>query len=337
MSNTYDGEDGLTHRSNVEDAVFSVIPQNRRFSLTDKRETFECCNFSDRSKAYKNVLGICTSFAICFGSFIGILGLQSSINSVQGLGLASNAIVYATTMVAALFASVYVKLIGTKFSLISGYSIFLVYIACNYYPSWYTIIPGSVLFGLFQNVVWVAVFAHATAIATKYATALKEKPEDAIALFTGSVATSVKVAFILGNIVSSSVLFNFSTSNTNFTMEISGSGEFSENDVCNNVEASQLEQNYLYYILISLYMLFGIIGIIITVILVDHLGTNYIGTSSKASRMCKEILLLPIIDVLKTSLSTNMLLLIPPIILNGLLLGYLIGTFSKVSGMIHFL
>lgn len=315
---------------NVENAVFSVIPQTRKLSIQNKQETCTCCNLSDKSKAYKNMVGICFSFVLCFGSFLGILNLQSSINAVQGLGLASNVALYATFMIAGIFASPYVDLIGSKLSLISGYFIFLVYTACNYYPSWYTLISGSVLLGIFYGPVWVAIYAHATVTATTYSAALKEEPKNAIALFVAFVAAATKLSRITGSIVSSIVLFNIREFNTTLSMEISGSGEFSENDVCNNDEASQLEKIFLYYILVSLYMLFGIIGVIITVALVDHLGTNYLSTSSKVLPICKDSLLLPLGRVFKTLANSKMLLLLPLFILNGLLLGFASGAFPKV-------
>ena len=174
----------------------------------------------------------------------------------------------------------------------------------------------------------VAIYAHAT---VTYSAALKEKSRNAIALFTAFVAVATKLSRIIGSIVSSIVLFNIRESNTTISMEISGSGEFSENDVCNNDEASKLKKNFLYYILVSLYMLFGIIGIIITVALVDHLGTNYLSTSSKVLPVYKDVLLLPLVRVFKTLANSNMLLLLPLFILNGLLLGFLSGAFPKVS------
>ena len=311
----------------VENAVFSVIPQTRRLSIQNKQETCTCCNLSDKSKAYKNMVGICFSFVLC-GSFFGILNLQSSINAVQELGLASNVALHATFMIAGVLASSYVDLVGTKLSLISGYFIFLVYTACNYYPSWYTLISGSVLLGIFYGPVLVAIYAHAT---VTYSAALKEKSRNAIALFTAFVAVATKLSRIIGSIVSSIVLFNIRESNTTISMEISGSGEFSENDVCNNDEASQLEKIFLYYILVSLYMLFGIIGVIITVALVDHLGTNYLSTSSKVLPICKDSLLLPLVRVFKTFANSKMLLLLPVFILNGLLLGFASGAFPKVG------
>ena len=294
----------------------------RRFSLRDERQTMKCCKLSDRVKAYKNILGECLSFVACFGSFLGILSLQSSINSAQGLGLTSNATSYALLIITTFFAPAFVKLIGSKYALLSGYILFLVYTLSNYYPSWYTLIPGAALSGVAQGPVWVSMYTHAVLVARKYAIALKEKPENAVALFTGAVASSAKVAQVSGSLISSLVLINMNKLNIS---EVNNSSD----ETCTGTATESFEQGLLFYILISAYVGVVLFGIFVTIIFMDHLGTD--SPFLSPTKMCKLYVGKPFVIVLKTLVDWKMVLLGPLIILDGVMLGYTFGAFPKVS------
>ena len=296
--------------------------ETRRFSLQDERQTMKWCKLSDRVKAYKNIFGECLSFIACFGTFLGILSLQSSINSAQGLGLTSNATSYAFLIIITFFAPAFVKLIGSKYALLSGYILFLVYTLCNYYPSWYTLIPGAVLSGIAQGPAWVSMYTHAVLVAKKYAIALKEKPENAVALFTGAVASSAKVAQITGSLISSIVLININKLNIS---ELN----ISSDETCTSVATESLEQGLLFYILISAYVCVVLFGIFVTITFMDHLGTD--SPFLSPIKMCKPYVGRPLVVVLKTLVDWKMVLLSPLITLDGAMLGYIFGAFPKVS------
>lgn len=293
-----------------------VKPQERRrSSLKEEKETFTFCNCSDRLKAYKNLFAACVSFIACFGSFLAILSLQSSINSEAGLGLASSALVYGTLIIASFFGPSYVKLIGTKYALISGYILFLLYTLCNYYPSWYTLIPGAILNGIGQPPIWIAIYAHVISVAIRYSSALKESPGNAISLFAGAVAASVKLAQVVGSLISSFILVGIEGGN-------------STGDTCNDSFGSPIKPGPIFYTLISTYVLVGIFGIIVAAVFMDHLGTDQEFLSP--SKMCKNYLCKYIVVILKTLIDWKMLLILPLIIFNGIQLGFITGVFPKV-------
>lgn len=306
----------------------------RRFSLQNERQTMTCCKLSDRVKGYKNILGECISFVACFGTFLGILSLQSSINSAQGLGLTSNATSYVFLIITTFFSPAFVGLIGSKYALLSGYILFLIYTICNYYPSWYTLIPGAVLSGIAQGPAWVSMYTHAVLVARKYAIALKEKPENAVALFTGAVASSSKVAQVTGSLISSFVLININNPNFSEVDNFSEFDNFSEVDnssdeSCTGIEAKSLEQGLLFYILISVYVSVVVCGIIVTITFMDHLGTD--SPFLSPNKMCKLYVGKPLVLVLKTLIDWKMILLSPLITLDGAMLGYIVAAFPKVS------
>ena len=290
-----------------------------------------CCNTSDKWRAYKNLFGLCTSFMCCFGAFLGILNLQSSINSSGGLGLTSNSILYATFILCATYFPLYVRTVGNKIALISGYVGFLFYSICNYYPDWYTLSIGSVILGICTGPVWVGMYSHATLMATKYSTVLKEKPANAIALFTGWIAAATKLSRITGSLVSSIVLLTIKEPNS--TNNASTHHNHSSL-ACDNTEAQHLKKTYLYYILVSLYVLYGITGIIIIILTIDKyesVPTERRVPGQTRLRNCLFMIISPVINVLKVFFSPYMLLLFPVCVFDGLMLAFSGGTFPEVS------
>uniref|UniRef100_A0A1X7T041 Major facilitator superfamily (MFS) profile domain-containing protein n=1 Tax=Amphimedon queenslandica TaxID=400682 RepID=A0A1X7T041_AMPQE len=298
----------------------------RRSSLHEKRETLTCCTFSNRSKAYKNLLGTSASFVAVFGSYLGILGLQSSINSEAGLGLASSAVIYGTLIIACFFGPGMVKLLGTKYSLISGYILFFCYTLCNYYPSWYTLVIGAILNGIGQAPLWIAVFGHPIAIAVRYHKDLKETQSHAIAFFTGIIAASIKLAQIFGSLISSIILVNVDSTENNGAANLTNTSI--NNGECVDTFGPPIEPGPIYYTLISVYALAGIVGTIIAAVFLDHLGTEKKYLS--AGQMCKVYVGENFLLVVKTFFNWKYLLIMPWIILNGVMLGFITGTFPKV-------
>ena len=284
---------------------------------------------STKTKGIKNLLGVCLSFIGVYGPYVGILTLQSSINSEGGLGLAGSVVVYAVKALFIPLVPVFYSTLGSKYSLIIGYALFFLFGVCNYYPSWYTLMPGSAAMGIALVLMFVNSQTYTSEVASLYADSLGETQEDAIALFLGVFGASIKVATILGGLISSSVLFNANFDQyTNDTMNTTNlSGE--ENAVCDNTEADYVEQNYLYYILISIFLLLAIIGITFAVTLMDNIAQDI---SFQSLRTFVKVQFKPlIVSLLRMSINWRMLLLFPLFVVNGASIGFISGTFQKVS------
>ena len=297
----------------------------RKFSLQDDRETLKVLKLRESRTAYKNVVGICTSFILCFGSYLGIIGLQTSINSDGGLGLWTVGVLYTTYILTGVVGPAMVRLVGSKYTLIVGYTLFMAYATLNYYPDWGTLMTGSLLLGLMGNTAaWTALFTHATVTAIRYAPALKEEPKHAISLFIGMVGLALKLSRVFGSSISAIVLWNLpSAYNT------SDNRSSTEDAVCDNDSASQVEQNYIYYILITIYVLCCAISIVIVIATVDHFAveTKFMSYGN----MVKLYLVRPVVDAIKLSVKWKFLLLAPLSFTNGLLIGLSLSVYTKVS------
>lgn len=188
----------------------------KRFSLQNDGETLKPLKLRESRKAYKNLICICISFTLSFGSYLGILGLQSSINSDGGLGQWAVGTLYTTYILAGALGPAVVRLIGSKYSFVVGLVHFLAYAILNYEPGWGTLMTGAVVLGLLgYSTLWTAVFTHATTTAIRYAPALKEEPQHTIALFAGAIGLSVKLSQVFGNGISAITLWNLPFNDSN--------------------------------------------------------------------------------------------------------------------------
>ena len=106
---------------------------------------------SSKKKVYliwKNVLLVSLSFSVTFMSFASLQSLQSSLNPVGGLGVASLSVSYSLAILTGIFASsMIVKKKGCKWSLVVFTFCYVSFAAANLYPTWYTMIPASVIIG----------------------------------------------------------------------------------------------------------------------------------------------------------------------------------------------
>ena len=271
-------------------------------------------------KAYKNLLAVSIGCIMIYAPFYLLLGLQSTVNAEDGLGLTSNAIIFVTLAIVSIVGSSIVELIGTKYALISGYVLLLMYIILNYYPTWYTLVPASILNGLSLSATWTNVYAHAISVAVLYATALKETKEHAMTLFSAVVTASIRFSAVLGGVATSLILINL---NSNVTIDRNST------ETCTHEETASLNtDDDLYYILTSCYALMDIVAIIISLFFMDHLGSvRPFMSPRKIFKLYLTNLLQP---VLKTLLDWKFLSVASMMILDGLLQGFQLGTISKV-------
>lgn len=292
-------------------------------TLTDPEDS-HICRLGPRGTAYKNLFGVSLSFMACFSAFQGLLNLQATFNGV--VGLYSLIILFSVWVMAAFATPTIIRLIGTKYALVCGYVMFLIYTATNFYPDWVTLVPSSVLLGFGFGPIWASMFTHITTVAIKYAPALKEKPQHLVPVFAGVHSFHVQCAQILGNLVSSIILMGGAST--------VGAGDNNVTDyeappanVCNNTIDVQLPVLYR-HILTSVYILFDIAGITIACLMIDNvrMETRFLS----CAQVFREYFRSPVVEMVKTLFHWKSLLLMPMSVLNGMILSYLSGRFASV-------
>ena len=268
-----------------------------------------------------------------FAAFFGLQNLQSSINTKNGLGLVSLTVLYVCFLLSGFFTPAIIRLIGTKYSLLTSCGIFLAYTLTNYFPDWYTIIPSSVVIGIWFGPTWASMNVHITTTAIAHARARNENPSHYIALFTGILTAFVQLAQIVGNLASSVILFNSvhgnnTTNDTHHFKRIDDLWMESETAVCSNMDAANIDKLY-FYILLSVYVTFIVAGGVVCLLFTDHRKTD--NSFLSCGKMCTTYLGEPLRDILKALIDWRMILLVPMIVFNGAELSFISGRFAEVS------
>lgn len=165
--------------------------------------------FQSRSRRslLKNVLVVSFGFLLLFTAFQSIQNLQSSINSDQGLGTSSLATIYAALVVSCMFVPTYmIRRLGLKYTLVVAVLMYSVYFAANFYPSFGTLIPASIVLGTGGAPLWTAKCAYLTVLGTDYASLTGQAAGDVITRFFGVFFMIFQTGQVWGNLISYYVL-----------------------------------------------------------------------------------------------------------------------------------
>ena len=108
----------------------------------------------------------------------------------------------------------FLKLFGTKYSLLFDCILcHLIYNLSNYYPSWYTLVPASILIEFAAGPIWAAAISHVAQVAVTAAQSLGKKQDYLISKFTGIFFFFFQFSQVPGNIASSLILFPYGNDN----------------------------------------------------------------------------------------------------------------------------
>ena len=129
-------------------------------SQTSKEEIELVSDFSDvgtvpskdpkkeKLRIWKNVILASISFMSTFMAYASLQDIQSSLNTVDGLGVASISIIYACAILTGLFFTpLIVSKAGCKKSLVIFTFCYAGFATANFHPTWYTMIPASIIAG----------------------------------------------------------------------------------------------------------------------------------------------------------------------------------------------
>uniref|UniRef100_A0A1I8IG46 MFS domain-containing protein n=1 Tax=Macrostomum lignano TaxID=282301 RepID=A0A1I8IG46_9PLAT len=117
-------------------------------------------------KIARSLLSLSMSFLLMFTSYQGLASLQSSINSVGGLGTAGLAVTYACVVPSSLLVSpLALDWLGAKWTMLLGMLGYVIYFLLSLAPGWATIIPGSALLGLCGAPLWAGMSLYTVQLA----------------------------------------------------------------------------------------------------------------------------------------------------------------------------
>ncbi|XP_078736011.1 protein unc-93 homolog A [Lampetra fluviatilis] len=151
------------------------------------------------SRDTRDVVVISVGFLFLFTAFNALQNLQSSLNSEGSLGATSLSIVYISLVASCLFTPpALIHRLGCKRTMVLSMGCYLPYFAANFYPTWATMVPASIVLGAGAAPLWASKCAYLTARARGRAATVGRYFSVFFALFQSGQ--------VWGNLVSSLVL-----------------------------------------------------------------------------------------------------------------------------------
>ncbi|XP_063244913.1 UNC93-like protein isoform X2 [Bacillus rossius redtenbacheri] len=167
------------------------------------------CRLSRREKwrILKNIAAVSLAFMVQFTAFQGIANLQSSINAKEGLGTVSLSAIYAALVLSCMFIPTFlIKRLTVKWTLCLSMLCYVPYIAAQFYPRFYTLVPAGVLLGLGAAPMWASKATYLTQVGGVYAKLTDQAVDAIVVRFFGFFFLAWQTAELWGNLISSLVL-----------------------------------------------------------------------------------------------------------------------------------
>ncbi|KAK3595784.1 hypothetical protein CHS0354_025421 [Potamilus streckersoni] len=230
-----------------------------------------------RKRALKlNLFWICVIWVFTFTAYSGLQNLEASL--VPQFGVYSLAAITGGGLVSCIVAPAIITAIGAKGALIVSWICLGIFVAANYYPKAYILIPGAAIEGLSTGLMWTAQGAFLATISMEYSHITGDSMENVISKFFGIFCMAFQSTQIWGNVISSGVLHEGGspTGPSNHTEEppsFCGAKDCPWDQATGNVSerAPSLPAQWRQDVLISIYLGFTIIGLVITIFLLKPL------------------------------------------------------------------
>jgi len=285
---------------------------------------------------YKNVLLISFSFLLLFVAFESMAKLQSSINAVDNLGTWSTTSVYISLILSCMFMpSLLIKYLKVKWTLVVCIFCYSTYMAAQFYPTFYTLIPTAFILGLGAAPMWSAKCTYLNQVAHKMAQLEGVATELIVVKFFAIFFFFFQCNSIIGNIISTSVLssgLDTASLLTDDDIQFCGSsfcpgqtissGEKNETDTKDNFQTDITK----IYIIAGIYLACSLAAAVIIAIFVDPL-TRF-GEDERAEDAEKLSGIQLLVATFRHLKNKNQLLVIPITIWSGIEQGFFGADFT---------
>ena len=205
--------------------------------------------------------------------------------------------------------------------------------ACNWYVSYYTLIPGTILFGVGASATWISSLTYARKLSVNYTKNYNLNEQYTTSLFTGMIIGLSVVGYLLGNATTSGVLMlvkpndneNDTEELSNFTNHSNVRSECQTND-------DKLDFNFITMnILRGLIVFYSLLSFIMVLLFLDDLDKqNVCKTRLIILNFIKNIWL-TVIPVVNMLAEKEMLVSLPLFITSGASISFVFAQYTKVS------
>ncbi|XP_008311599.1 protein unc-93 homolog A [Cynoglossus semilaevis] len=224
------------------------------------------------SRNFKNVLVVSVAFLSLFTAYGGLQSLQSSLNSEEGMGVASLSVIYASIIISSMFLPhIMIKNLGCKWTIVVSMVCYVSYSFGNLYPGWYTLIPTSVILGLGGSTLWSAKCTYLTITGNQQAALEGKKGADVINQYFGIFFFIFQSSGVWGNLMSS-LIFGQDTAIANIPeeqLQLCGAADCGMNISTNSTSTRPAQK--LVWTLVGCYIGVGVLATIIIAAFLDNI------------------------------------------------------------------
>ncbi|KAK5645591.1 hypothetical protein RI129_006891 [Pyrocoelia pectoralis] len=173
---------------------------------------------AEKWRIWRNVLVLGFAFMIHFTAFWGASNLQSSVNADESLGTLTLAAIYGSLILSNIFLpTIVIKWFGCKWTIALAILTYIPFIASQFHPRFYTMIPSGLFVGFGGGPLWCAKCTYLSIIAEAYSQISGESAELLVTRFFGVFFMFYQFSQVWGNLISSAVLSSGGKILTNVT------------------------------------------------------------------------------------------------------------------------
>ncbi|EES17219.1 UNC93-like protein 3 isoform X1 [Sorghum bicolor] len=158
--------------------------------------------------AVRDVRLLSSAFLFVFLAYHAAQNLQSTVNTDENLGDISLGVLYTSFTAFSAVGSAVVRWMGSKRALAVGTSGYLLFIAANLVPSWYTMVPASLYLGFTASIIWVGQGTYLTSAALSHARENNFPEGPTLGSFNGEFWGMFASTQVIGNLISLALLRN---------------------------------------------------------------------------------------------------------------------------------
>ncbi|XP_053448691.1 protein unc-93 homolog A isoform X2 [Nycticebus coucang] len=154
----------------------------------------------------KNVLVVSFGFLLLFTAYGGLQSLQSSLYSEEGLGVSALSTLYGAVLLSSmLLPPLLIRSLGCKWTIVVSMCGYVAFSIGNFYASWYTLIPTSILLGLGAAPLWSTQCTYLTIMGNESAKKEGKLGKDVVNQYFGIFFLIFQSSGVWGNLISSLV------------------------------------------------------------------------------------------------------------------------------------
>uniref|UniRef100_A0ABI7ZY14 Protein unc-93 homolog A n=1 Tax=Felis catus TaxID=9685 RepID=A0ABI7ZY14_FELCA len=154
----------------------------------------------------KNVLVVSFGFLLLFTAYGGLQSLQSSLYGEEGLGVTALSTLYGGMLLSSMFLPpLLIKRFGCKWTIVISMCCYVAFSLGNFYASWFTLVPTSILLGLGAAPLWSAQGTYLTIMGNTQAEKAGKVGRDVVNQYFGTFFLIFQSSGVWGNLISSLV------------------------------------------------------------------------------------------------------------------------------------